>query len=150
MLNKFTVRRKEVNMLDERQTKALTDELANIVHMRNALQGDYEKAEHAYDRARKNNASIDELKALDERMSLEWDGYERYDDKLHANVQLLRRVFGIDVQWKENAYGYISEIIIDITPHIGDRVTVEIPLQGWIRRMLDKEQERVYKKYFEV
>lgn len=79
-----------------------------------------------------------------------WDGYERYDDKLHANVQLLRRVFGIDVQWKENAYGYISEIIIDVTPHIGDRVTVEIPLQGWIQRMLDEEQERVYKKYFEV
>lgn len=34
-------------MLDERQIKALSEELANIAHMRNALQGDHEKAEHA-------------------------------------------------------------------------------------------------------
>ena len=137
-------------MLNEKQIKSLVNELANLAHMRNALQGDHEKAEHAYDRARENKSPIDEIKALDEREALAWDGYERYDDKLHANAQLLRRVFGIDVQWKENAYGYIIEIIVDITPHIGDRVTVEIPLQGWIKRMLDKEQERVYKKYFEV
>lgn len=136
--------------LEERQVKALVNELANLAHLRNALQGDHEKAEHAYDRARENNAPIEELKALDERMNLEWDGYERYDDQFHANAQLLRRVFGIDVQWKINAYGYISEIIIDITPHIGDRVKVDVPLQGWIKRMIDKEQERVYKKYFEV
>lgn len=137
-------------MLNERQIETLKEELANLAHMRNALQGDNERAEHIFDEARNNGESNDILKALDEKISLTWDGYERYDDKLHANVQLLRRVFGIDVQWKENAYGYIIEIIIDVTPHIGDRVTIGIPLQGWIQRMIDKEQERVYKKYFEV
>lgn len=132
-------------MLNERQIETLKEELANLANMRNALQGDNERAEHTFNEARVSGEPNNILKALDENITLTWDSYERYDDKLHANVQLLRRVFGIDVQWKENAYGYISEIIIDVTPHIGDRVTVEIPLQGWIQRMIDKEQEVVYK-----
>lgn len=137
-------------MLDERQITKLVEELTSIAHLRNAAQCDNEKAERNFIEGEANGADIDELKHLDSRIDSTWESYELYEDRLLTNAQLLRRVFGIDIQWIENAYGYITKIKICPTPHIKDTIEVEIHLQGYINRWIESEKKRIEEKYFTI
>ena len=137
-------------MLDERQIKKLAAELSSIAHFRNSAQYSNEKAEREYIESKANGADIDELNSLDSRIDTTWESYELYEDRLLTNAQLLLRVFGIDVQWIENAYGYITKIKIYLTPHIKDTVEVEIHLQGYINRWIESEEKRIEEKYFTI
>ena len=130
--------------LDERQIKTLSNELSHLASMRNCSQCNNEKA--FYKMYNATDAKLKEHYDHTERDT--WDEYERYDDQLHANAQLLRRVFGIDVHWKSNAHGYITSIIVELSPHIGDTIEINVNLQHYILKWLADEEKRVYQKYF--
>lgn len=133
-------------ILNNEQIKTLSNELSHIASMRNCAQCNNEKAFYKMHTA--TDATL--KKHYDNTERDTWDDYERYDDQLHANVQLLRRVFGVDVRWKENAHGYINEIIVELTPHISDTFIINVNIQHYILKWLADEQKRVEEKYFAV
>lgn len=137
-------------MLDAKAIEKLAAELSSIADFRNSAQYSNEKAEREYIESQANGAAIDELNHLDSRIDSTWYSYELYEDRLLTNAQLLRRVFGIDIQWIENSYGYITKIKIYPTPHIKDTIEVEIHLQGYINRWIEAEKKRIEEKYFTI
>lgn len=75
------------------------------------------------------------------------DRFERHDDKITALVHMLRYALSIDVTYKTNGYGYVTEFTID-----GENIheTISIELQGYILRWIESEKQRINEKYFTV
>lgn len=109
----------------------IISDIANEFDLRNGAQCDNEKAE---------------LRGNDNAIDLTWDRYERHDDKIHAISHLLRYGFGIDLFWKSNCYGYVTEFTLK-----GNNidVTTQINLQGYITKWIESEKRRIREKYFD-
>jgi len=73
------------------------------------------------------------------------DRYERHNDKITAIIHMLRYAFAIDVTYKTNGYGYVTEFTLD-----GKNIheVVKIELQGYITRRIESEKQRIIEKYF--
>ena len=130
-------------MLNELQVKALCNELANIAHARNAKQYSNERAALEYYKAIGTHASAAETSAAKERENETYNDYEYHNGQLGACMQLLRRVFGIDTHYKENECGYIIEITVELTPHIGDSLIIPVNIQGYIQRWTESEKRHL-------
>ena len=122
----------------------LRTELLHLCEMRNNAHYDESRAFWRY----YNENDPKKADGLEKSYDLAYDHFEMYDDKLHANAQLLRRVLGFDVHWKENNYGYITEITIDFTPHIGDTIIIDVQIPLYITRWIESEQERILPQVF--
>lgn len=127
----------------------------NVVNLRNefAILCDlYNGAHYDEQRAfRKYYNETDDKKAaaLEKTYDLYYDRFEMYEDRLHANIQLLRRAFEITIHLKENCYGFITHFTIDLTPHIGDSIETDIQIPLYITKWIESEQERINRKYFQ-
>lgn len=130
-------------MLNELQVKALCNELVNIAHARNAKQYSNELAELAYYKTIGTHASAAETAAAKERENKTYNDYDYFNGQLYACMQLVRRVLGIDVHYKVNECGYIIEITIELTPHIGDSMIIPVNIQGYIQRWIESEKRHL-------
>lgn len=130
-------------MLNDSQTKALCNELSSIADSRNAKQYSNERATLEYYKAIGTHASAAETADARDRENETYADYDYYNGQLCACMQLLRRVFGIDTHYKENECGYIIEITVELTPHIGDSLIIPVNIQGYIQRWTESEKRHL-------
>lgn len=115
----------------EMNVNAIIADIKNEFELRNAAECDTDK--------------IDARHGSDFDFDMAQDRYERHDDKITAIIHMLRYAFAIDVTYKTNGYGYVTEFTLD-----GKNIheVVKIELQGYIARWIESEKQRINEKYF--